>query len=45
VKSASLEHGLLSLELAREVPEAMKPRTIQVSDASQPKAIEGEKVT
>jgi molecular chaperone IbpA len=47
VKGASLEHGLLSLELAREVPEAMKPRTIQISgqinDASQPKAIEGEK--
>jgi molecular chaperone IbpA len=47
VKSASLEHGLLSLELAREVPEAMKPRTIQISDGSQQqqKTIEGEKVT
>jgi molecular chaperone IbpA len=47
VKSASLEHGLLSLELAREVPEAMKPRTIQISGGSQQqqKTIEGEKVT
>jgi molecular chaperone IbpA len=47
VKSASMEHGLLSLELAREVPEAMKPRTIQISGDSQQqqKTIEGEKVT
>jgi molecular chaperone IbpA len=43
VKAASLGHGLLSVELAREVPEAMKPRTIQISGASQPKTIEGEK--
>jgi molecular chaperone IbpA len=47
VKSASMEHGLLSLELAREVPEAMKPRTIQIGDGSQQqqKTIESEKVT
>jgi molecular chaperone IbpA len=47
VKSASMEHGLLSLELAREVPEAMKPRTIQIGGGSrqQQKTIEGEKVT
>ena len=43
VKSASMEHGLLSLELAREVPEAMKPRTIQIGGGSQQKTIEGEK--
>jgi molecular chaperone IbpA len=43
VKGASLEQGLLSLELVREVPEAMKPRSIQISGASQPKTIEGEK--
>jgi len=43
VKGASMEHGLLSLELAREVPEAMKPRTIQIGGTSQPKTIEGEK--
>jgi len=43
VKGASLEQGLLSLELVREVPEAMKLRTIQIGGASQPKTIEGEK--
>ena len=30
VTGASLENGLLHVELAREVPEAMKPRTIKV---------------
>lgn len=47
VKSASMEHGLLSLELAREVPEAMKPRTIQIGSDSQQqqKTIEGGKAT
>jgi len=43
VKGASLQNGLLSLELAREVPEAKKPRTIQIGGASQPDAIEAEK--
>jgi len=43
VKGASLEHGLLSLDLVREVPEAMKPRTIQIGGTSQQKTIEGEK--
>jgi molecular chaperone IbpA len=42
VKGASLENGLLSLELVREVPEAMKPRTIQIGGASQPGAIEAQ---
>jgi len=45
VKGASLENGLLSVELVREVPEAMRPRTIeigsgQIGSGSQPKAIE-----
>jgi len=31
VVSASLAHGLLHIELEREVPEAMKPRTIPVN--------------
>ena len=31
VKSASLEDGLLQIELMREVPEAMKPRRIEVT--------------
>lgn len=30
VKGASLENGLLHVDLAREIPEAMKPRTIPI---------------
>ena len=30
VKDARLEDGLLTIELAREVPEAMRPRRIEV---------------
>ena len=30
VTGASLTHGLLNVELAREVPEAMKPRRIEI---------------
>jgi len=30
VAGAKLEHGLLHIELAREIPEAMKPRTIEI---------------
>jgi molecular chaperone IbpA len=30
VKSASLEQGLLTIELERELPEAMKPRRIEI---------------
>jgi molecular chaperone IbpA len=33
VANASLEHGLLAIELAREIPEEMKPRRIAVSTA------------
>ena len=33
VKGASLESGLLHIELAREIPEAMKPRTIAIGKA------------
>ncbi|MCE4223291.1 Hsp20 family protein [Methylobacterium sp. C25] len=43
VTGASLEHGLLHVELVREVPEAKKPRRIQIAGsapASQP-TIEG----
>lgn len=31
VTGASLANGLLTIDLAREVPEAMKPRTIQIA--------------
>lgn len=41
VAGASLENGLLAIELKREVPEAMKPRTIQINAGSpKPKLIE-----
>ena len=30
VKGASLENGLLHIDLAREIPEAMKPRAIPI---------------
>lgn len=31
VKDARLEHGLLTIELVREVPEAMKPRRVSIN--------------
>ncbi len=39
VKGASLENGLLHVELVREVPEAMKPRQIPIKGAG-PRAID-----
>ncbi len=40
---AGLENGILSLDLVREVPEAMKPRSIEISGSRgpKPKVIEG----
>ena len=32
VKGASLENGLLHIDLVREIPEAMKPRTIAIAN-------------
>jgi molecular chaperone IbpA len=42
VTSAGLENGLLMIELKREVPEALKPRRIQIATGgkSQPQQIE-----
>jgi molecular chaperone IbpA len=41
VTGASLENGLLHIELVREVPEAVKPRSIKIgSKVEQPKAVE-----
>ncbi|MBL8708302.1 MAG: Hsp20 family protein [Rhodospirillaceae bacterium] len=41
VVGASLVNGLLHIELKREVPEAMKPRTIKIESAKgQPQVIE-----
>jgi len=35
VKSASLENGLLHVDLVREIPEAKKPRSIPISTSAQ----------
>ncbi|MCX5496813.1 Hsp20 family protein [Kaistia dalseonensis] len=35
VKGASLENGLLHVDLVREIPEAMKPRTIAITTGKQ----------
>ncbi len=35
VKNASLENGLLHVDLVREIPEAKKPRSIPISTSSQ----------
>ncbi|WP_018387380.1 Hsp20 family protein [Ancylobacter sp. FA202] len=41
VRGASLANGLLHVELVREIPEAMKPRTIPISaGGSAPRVIE-----
>ncbi len=34
VKSADYAHGVLSIDLAREVPEALKPRRIEIDQAN-----------
>lgn len=46
VSGASLENGLLHIDLVREIPEAQKPRTIAIGKAgkaAQPKIVEGDK--
>lgn len=40
VDSASLENGLLHVDLVRELPEAMKPRKIAIAQGAAPKTIE-----
>ncbi len=41
VKGADLKHGLLNIDLRLEVPEALKPRTIQISrDQDKSKVLE-----
>jgi len=40
VTGASLENGLLHVELVREVPEAMKPRKVAITAGATAKAIE-----
>jgi molecular chaperone IbpA len=43
VKGATLANGLLHIDLVREVPEAMKPRTVKIAagEPTQPNVIEG----
>lgn len=40
VRDAVMENGLLHVDLQREVPEALKPRTIAITSASSAKQIE-----
>lgn len=40
VSEASLENGLLHIKLLRELPEAMKPRKIQIANSNAAKQIE-----
>ncbi|BAR63448.1 hypothetical protein M2202_010172 [Bradyrhizobium japonicum] len=43
MKQASFQDGLLIIDLVREVPEAMKPRRIQIAGAPSPTQIEQKK--
>ncbi len=43
MKGASLENGLLTIDLVREVPEELKPRRIEIGAGHSPKTIEHEK--
>src|SRR5215217_3262448 len=40
VSGANLENGLLTIELRREVPKAMKPRRIEIAGGGEAKTIE-----
>ncbi len=40
VKGASLENGLLHVDLVREIPEAAKPRTIKIANGVNAKQVE-----
>jgi molecular chaperone IbpA len=40
VKSASLSHGLLHIDLVRNVPERLKPRQIAITTTEEPKQLE-----
>jgi len=43
VKGASFEHGLLQIDLVRELPEAMKPRRIAINAGGENQEIERKK--
>ena len=42
VKGASLENGLLHIDLERQIPEAMKPRQIPIATATKAKQLEAQ---
>jgi molecular chaperone IbpA len=44
VNGASLSHGLLHIDLVREIPEAMKPRQIPIGTAAAGPMIEGKPI-
>jgi molecular chaperone IbpA len=43
VEDADLSNGLLSIALKRELPEALKPRTVEIKSSAASTLIEGEK--
>jgi molecular chaperone IbpA len=43
VRNADLRDGLLSIELVREIPEAMKPRKVEIGGGSGQSTIEGQR--
>lgn len=43
VSGAALKNGLLHIDLKREIPEALKPRTIAITNGGGKKQIEGKK--
>ena len=43
VRGAHLENGLLHIDLVREIPEEMKPRTIAIRSGGEPRQIEADK--
>jgi molecular chaperone IbpA len=45
VQGARLEHGLLHIDLVRELPEAMKPRTIAIGTGATAKAVKPKAIT
>ena len=40
VQGADIENGLLNIDLVREVPEALRPRTVEIQTSKSPKALE-----
>jgi molecular chaperone IbpA len=44
VAGASLENGLLHIDLVREIPEAMKPRNIAIGGGSKPHVVDAKAV-